>query len=363
MQVGLGVGYDTVPVNPNENAKKYVINKEESEIVKKIFDDYASGVKVKEIKKWIDDNGIKSRKGRPLHENTIMHILKSPKYIGTLTLGGESRENVIPAIIDKDVFERVQMRTERNKRNPSTFKAVEHYLLSTKTICGHCKAPVVADSGTSGTKGIIYRYYKCYSRKKLRTPCDKKQVSKSMLEDLVVKHTHALLHNVGAIETIAEQLVAYNNEMQTNPKLELYEKELRETEKSIANLLRAVEQGLYNQSTQDRMLQLESDRADLLYRIDGEKINLPVKLNKYEVMFYLDKFRTGDINDQRFCERLIDIFVNKVILWNERIIITYNIKGSDGEKISTEQILQDFEERKSNIIRFDSQQYGGGYGD
>jgi hypothetical protein len=45
-----------------------------------------------------------------------------------------------------------------------------------------------------------------------------------------------LLRQNGMIEKIAAQIIAYNNELQENPKLAVYEKQLAECEKSLENI-------------------------------------------------------------------------------------------------------------------------------
>ena len=177
-------------------------------------------------------------------------------------------------------------------------------------------------------------------------PCEKTQAQKQGFEDKVITAVIELLNRKGMIPHIAERLVAHNDELQSNPKLELYQKRLAETEKAIANLLRAVEQGLFSASTQERMLQLESDKADLLFRIDGEKLDIPIKLDLDETIFWLASFAKGDVSDPKFRERLADTFINKIILWNDRMLIVYNTRGTDNEKITVEQVISDYEREK-----------------
>ena len=43
------------------------------------------------------------------------------------------------------------------------------------------------------------------------------------------------------------------------------------------------------------------------------------------------------------------------------MIIAYNIRGTDGEKITTEQIISDFE-KETEPCKFDSVQFGAGGG-
>lgn len=352
-------GYDFMKKDPSRNAKIYVINKTESVIVKRIFDEYASGKMIKDIIKGLNIDGIVNRRKKPFCYNSIMQILTNVKYIGTLIFGTEKRENAIPRIIDDETFAKVKARTDRNKRNPSTYKAPIRYLLSTKAYCGYCKEPFIADSGKK-PNGTIYRYYKCHAKKKLQRPCEKTQVKKEWLEFEIVKATMQLLQQKGMIEKIADQVVAYNDELQINPKIALYQKQLAECEKALENIMRAIEQGIFNELTQDRILKLQSEKADLIWRLDGEKLNKPIKLDRQEVIFWFSQFANGNTGDEQFRERLIDTFINKVIVWNEYAIITYNIKGKDNEKITVDQIIADFEKEKAEPQKFDLFQCGSG---
>ena len=173
----------------------------------------------------------------------------------------------------------------------------------------------------------------------------------------VVKATVDLLHKDGITRKIAEQVIIYNDEIQANPKIAQYEKQLQDVEKALSNFTRAIEQGIFNDKTQERMLQLQSEKADLLWRIDGEKLDIPIKLDLDETIFWFEQFANGETQDRAYCERLIDTFVNKVILWNDKMIIVYNIKGADNDKITVEQILSEYE-NELNQQRFNSQQCG-----
>ena len=46
----------------------------------------------------------------------------------------------MPAIVDKELFEKVQQMLVKNKKAPSRHKAEDDYLLTTKLFCGHCGA-------------------------------------------------------------------------------------------------------------------------------------------------------------------------------------------------------------------------------
>ena len=43
-----------------------------------------------------------------------------------------------------------------------------------------------------------------------------------------------------------------------------------------------------------------------------------------EVKFFLNQFKQGDINDEKYRQALIDTFVNKIYLYDEKMTILYN---------------------------------------
>ena len=95
--------------------------------------------------------------------------------------------NVIPNIIDKDIFDRVQGMLEKNKQAPASVKAKTEYILTTKLFCGHCGEMLIGISGTSASKKT-YNYYSCNGiRKKI---CNKKNVQKDYIEDMFILYDY-----------------------------------------------------------------------------------------------------------------------------------------------------------------------------
>ena len=66
----------------NVENKKYVINEEESAIVRQIFENYANGMKAQEIVDDLNNKGLKTKYGRVWTLNIIAKMLRNPKYIG-----------------------------------------------------------------------------------------------------------------------------------------------------------------------------------------------------------------------------------------------------------------------------------------
>ena len=95
----------------------------------------------------------------PYSISVLSNLLKNRKYIGEYKYGDVIIPDGIPAIIDKELFERVQTRMAANKKAPARAKAEEEYLLTTKLYCGKCGRLMAGESG-KGCKGVVYHYYK-----------------------------------------------------------------------------------------------------------------------------------------------------------------------------------------------------------
>lgn len=77
------------------------------------------------------------------------------------------------------------------------------------------------------------------------------------------------------------------------------------------------------------MVELEREKKDLSAQLKKEE-ELIVPLEKEQVIFWLEKFKDGDIEDEEFCRLLIDLFVNSVTVWDEdddmlKVTIAYNL--------------------------------------
>ena len=127
------------------------------------------------------------------------------------------------------------------------------------------------ESGTSRT-GEVHRYYKCATAKK-KKGCKKKTVRKQWLEDLVVNQTMQLVKDDAAMESIIAKVMELQDRENTN--LPLYEKQLRDAESGIQNMLNAIQAGILTSSTKERLEQLEETKRELEARIAEEKLAKP----------------------------------------------------------------------------------------
>ncbi|MDR0850150.1 MAG: hypothetical protein LBN07_01550 [Christensenellaceae bacterium] len=175
-------------------------------------------------------------------------------------------------------------------------------------------------------------WYKCGKKKDGKGECEKTQITKQVLEDLVIKIIVEKVLIPKTINQIAKDIVAKNNELNDHTKLDNLERELKAVASKLDNLIEMVASGIKSDTTKDKILEYESRKAELQFEIAEEKLNIPITLTEDMILFWLESFVSGDINDPDFRERLIDCFVCKIILYNDKIIIVFNIKGRDNKK-------------------------------
>lgn len=329
-KVGRGLTENALKCKFNGGNKPvgYVIDKEQhfqidpltAPFVLEAFKRYDEGSTMKELVDYLTENGIRNVYGEKLNFNSIQRMLKNRRYIGEYSFRDIVIPDGIPAIVPKDLFDRVQQKMEKNKKAPARHKAEDDYLLTTKLFCGYCGAYLCGESGTSRT-GVVHHYYKCVSVKKKRTNCHKKSVRKDWIEDIVVSETMKMLMDDAAVEAIVSMVMALQD--QENVNLPLYEKELRETKINIQNMLNAIQQGILTRSTKERLEELEAARDDLENKIACEKLAKP-RISEEFITFWLHRFRKLDVTQKSHRKMLIDTFVNAIFLYDDKVEITYN---------------------------------------
>lgn len=172
------MGYDNAP------DCSLVINEEESQLIKRIFDEYTKGVKVATICRQLNEEGIKTKyKAKKWYSGAIMNIIKNEKYTGNALLQKTIRprmgirnnikkqqdlpmyyvENSHPGIISLEQFELAQkIRLSRMEKYHETTDDSE---LKIKYSARSDYAGMI----TCGTCGKSYRY----KRNNIGTPYER----------------------------------------------------------------------------------------------------------------------------------------------------------------------------------------------
>ena len=314
----------------------YHIDPETAPIVQEIFTRYADGEPAEKIAASLNERGLRTRTGKPFVKNSFFQIFRNRRYIGEYRYKDIVTPGGIPAIVDQDLFDRVQQRFEQNKiAHGRPAKEDVSYLLTTKLFCGKCGTLMGGESGTSHM-GNTYYYYKCGNAKRHgKAHCDLKAIRKEPLERFVVDTAIKVIFSDEIIERLIDLVM--EAQQKENTRLPVLKDQLRDTEKRLANLLEAIEQGILTPTTKQRLDELEARKEALNTSILEEELKKPV-LTREWIRFWLEKFRKGDVGSTEHQRQIIDTFVNSVYVFDDRVVLNFNFTD-DSKTISREEVL------------------------
>ncbi len=197
-------------------------------------------------------------------------------------------------------------------------------------------------SGTSQT-GKTYNYYACnnFYRKSPETGkrlCDKEPVPKKWIEDLAINKCREMLSPKNISKISKAVAGAYKKETQ-NFKLEHLLKEKREIEKVIENLIKALEQGNAADLITKRIQQKREELEEIEKQIFKEQQTQFI-LTETQIKFFLESLKNGDINDIKYRKTLVNVLINKIILYDDRITYIFNV--GDSTTAISEEVLARF---------------------
>ncbi|MDE7003371.1 MAG: recombinase family protein, partial [Oscillospiraceae bacterium] len=154
-----------------------------------------------------------------------------------------------------------------------------------------------------------------------------KSIRKAPIENAVVRAVMARVMDDSFVEYIADTVIdIQSRESSVLPALR---KQLEETERGITNMLNAIQMGIINASTKQRLDELEDRKKDIEMQIIQEEMKHPM-LSREDVVYWICRFRTLDVSKLDERRRLIDSFVNSVTIFDDHILITFNYKeGSE----------------------------------
>ena len=310
-----------------DSEKHFQINPSTAPVVQKIFEMYVGGKTMAEIIRYLNAQHIKTSYGNEFNKNSINRILRNKRYIGVYTYRGTEIPDGLPRIISDDLFYAAQDMMNKKEKAPARAKAHESYILSTKLFCGYCKSAMTGVSG-KGKMGKKYFYYQCATNRKDKS-CKKRTVNKSYIEELVITETRKLLTRDN-IDKIASEVVRLCEQERNTDNLKRLKKLLKENERATENLLKALESGQLIDILAERISQKRKEHDDLERQIFMEKTQNTVPTVN-EIRFFLNQFRKGDINDAKYRQALVDTFVNKIYLYDDKMTVLYNTQDSHSE--------------------------------
>ena len=304
--------------------KKNVIDPFEADIVKEIFNRFTKGETGKSIADNLIARGIRTKKGHYIDDKRIYKIIANTKYIGKVQHGDTVYTNIYPAIIDEVTWQTVQSIRNANKHRPGSKKERFDYLLSGKLICGDCKEFMVGVTSTNRW-GTVYKYYTCLSKRRRKHNCKTLSIHRKILEDFVFKKTWEMIYKNNDIDKLVNDIYRlHQNESQESSVIKSLEKKRTEALKASNNLISAIEQGIITEQTKIRLKELETQISQYDFDIEQAKQRTYSFITPELIKDFFVKAVCGDIENNDVRKLIVRNFIREIILYEDKIVITYN---------------------------------------
>ena len=331
---GIPLGYKV------DEEKRFIINEETAPIVKQMFEMLANGYNYAEIARYMNERGIPTSRGGKWNKNSFHSIFANRRYLGKYIFQGNEIDGGMPRIIDDELFEEVQRVLEKYAQAPSRGKALEEYLLSEKLICGKCGNKMTGISGTSKNM-TVHHYYKCNGNPKAN--CDKRSVRKQFIEDEVI---NAIVGANGVltdefIDMVAAETYLLIQAERNDSEIKRIEGVITDNQSAINNLMQALMRGKIADTLLAQIEKLERENAELNATIESEKA-LQINYTYDDIRKWLEHFRTLDYTKTKNRKALIDTFIYRVVLYNDKMKVLFNLKSGQKNELLLNLIFPDY---------------------
>lgn len=319
-------------------SKKYAINEQEAPLVRRVFELVAGGKTYPTVIKETEKQAIAIR-GRPLGKNSIHDILRNERYKGTFIWNQGSRKNqrqeredciripnAFPAIVDPELFDRVQERLNGRKcpAKRGGRRAEKVNILAGKVMCGKCGSSLVRH--VHGVNKVRYDYLACNLRKRSKE-CDAKMVREDYVTNLVLHSLKQQVFSEEGKKRIIERLGRHLKEQSGHyeEQLQRLTVERRECQRTVDNVVRAVSQGFISDALREQLHSAEGRLKEIDILVADLKQKQATKFDSNLLVGMLElqeKKLDGSPQEQA---SLVEIYVNSVEVHDEETIIDLTI--------------------------------------
>ncbi len=337
---------------------KYEVDQATAPTVRRIFKEYTEGVPMQKICDSLNNAGQKTVRGNKFTVNSLRNILVNRAYIGEYKFGKTLIPDGMPRLIDDETFQKAQAKLEANKRGgKGAIKKlhpeieIEDYWLTGKICCGLCGGTMQGVSGTSRS-GNLYYYYSCINYRK--HTCTLKYQRKELMEKIVLYILDDLINDPALRIIIAEKCYAYHQAQ--NDDNGAYEAsiraQLKDVEGKLNNLVKAIEAGIFNSTTAERMNVLENQKSMLNDALLAEQNRKKCDLTLNTTVKFLSSL-VGDINNPDTRRRLLEFFIDKIYVYPDKMVLTFYYTD-DRRELPFEETVRLIDNRKKIVDMMNS---------
>jgi len=289
------LGYKLVDAEKRgvKTKRRLAIDPVDAETVRLIFKLYQFGdgrsgaLGVKEIVKWLNSRGYRTRGGTTFGVGYLHRTLTNTVYRGewkfnrvSKSKGRNSEDDVVtvsvPAIVEPATFESVQrLLHARSPKVVAPRVTTGPTLLTGLAVCATCRGGMMLRTGTS-KNGRVYRYYTCSTcATKGKAVCKGRSIAMDRLDNLVTDHLKERLFQPERLAQLLGALAARRAEkaQSVSGRIMALQREIADSEDKLKRLYRLVEDGLteMDEVLKDRLNALKAERDRTKAALDRAK--------------------------------------------------------------------------------------------
>ena len=349
-------GYDKV-------GKKIVINEQEAEVVRLIYNLCCEGYGSRKISKKLESKGIKSRTGRKFPEVTIRRILRNPLFKGTAVMNKKHKdfntkqtvyteksawiyhENIVPAIVSEEIWEQANKMMDKHAITEKTEGFIERqrgrnkgkHALSSKIMCGECGS-VYWLRFRKNRKGELIREWSCseYVQRGRKTTsnrsvakeriggCDNIHIKDSDLQDVLFQIGQKLFSTEG-LQQMQDTLISIIEKAISNDE-EQNAEALRKKQLSIMKKRELLLDKMLDGIIAEELFQAKDSNLKEEYDAVTEKITRmeQVKTERESSQKRIAEIASEirDINDRALIVSKLSEHINKIAIYPEYGVVS-----------------------------------------
>src|SRR3989344_3723295 len=197
-------GRKTQAIETEINKKGEEVISGTARLIKKMFDLYATGnYSLSKLEVALYEEGLRTRSGKKLGISRIHLLLSEPFYYGKIRWNNELYQGKQEALIDKDVFDKVQTILKRKTKNPHWTK--HNSLFKAKIHCEHCSGLVTWEL----QKGHWYGH--CNNHGTYRKCPKKTYIREEKVEEQLIGFFETIAPKNNEVLEVIEEIVRQEN--------------------------------------------------------------------------------------------------------------------------------------------------------